>query len=255
MNKFTFVVFIYFLFLGASFSQQEKGIFGVNNWLNNWTEFQPNQEDYGDPAEILTGNITKNTKLLKRNVYLLMGNVFVTNEATLTIEPGTVIIGDYETKGTLIISRGSTIVADGLETDPIVFTSNRSRKKPGDWGGLVILGEAPTNKFGNGSVASLFPELSPEHYKNTNYGGDNAFSHAGILRYVRIEYAGARIGRGAYFPGLMLAGIGQTTLIDHVMVSFSAGKAIEIWGGDFEIKNTIAYKLSLIHISEPTRRS
>ena len=241
MYKITYFIFIYFLCLSAVFAQQEKGIFGVNNWLNNWTEFQPNQEDYGDPAEILTGNITKDTKLLKRNVYLLMGNVFVTNEATLTIEPGTVIIGDYDTKGTLIVARGSTIVADGLETDPIIFTSNRSRKKAGDWGGIFILGDAPTNKFGNGSVASFFPKLSPEHFQKTNYGGDNAFSHAGIMRYVRIEYAGARVGRGLYVPGLMLAGVGQTTLVDHVMVSFSAGKAFEIWGGDFEIKNAIIY--------------
>jgi hypothetical protein len=227
-----------------SFSQQEKGIYGVNNWLHNWTEFEPNSNDYGEPSEIITGFINKDTKLLKRNVYLLMGNVFVTDNATLTIEPGTVIVGDYETKGTLIVTKGATLIADGLETDPIVFTSNRARKKPGDWGGIVILGEAPTNKFGNGSVAELFPQLSPSLYSNTNYGGDKAYSHSGILRYVRIEYAGTRIGRGAYFPALVAAGIGKTTLMDHIMVSYAGGKAFEIRGGDFEMKNAVTYKSS-----------
>jgi hypothetical protein len=62
---------------------------------------------------------------------LIQGNVYVTNNAVLTIEPGTVIIGDFETKGTLVITKGASIIADGLETDPIVFTSNRSLKKAG----------------------------------------------------------------------------------------------------------------------------
>ena len=126
--------------------------------------------------------------------------------------------------------------------DPIVFTSNRSRKKPGDWGGLILLGDAPTNRFGNGSVAKLFAQLSPEHYANTNFGGENDYSHSGILRYVRLEYAGARIGRGAYMPALMAAGIGKTTMIDHIMVSFCGGNAVEIWGGDLDIKNAVSYK-------------
>jgi hypothetical protein len=84
-------------------AQQEKGITGLNNWLNNWTEFKPNKVEYVANQIILAGNISVNTKLLKRNIYLIQGNVYVTNNAVLTIEPGTVIIGDFETKGTLVI--------------------------------------------------------------------------------------------------------------------------------------------------------
>ena len=127
---------------------------------------------------------------------MLVGNVFVTNNATLTIEPGTVIIGDYDTKASLTISRGATIIADGLETDPIVFTSNRSIKRAGDWGGLIVLGDAPTSKFGNGSVASFYSTLDSSNYGSTNFGGENSSSCSGILRYVRIEYAGKRIKCG-----------------------------------------------------------
>ena len=148
-----------FFYVANLFAQQEKGIIGTDNWLNNWTQFKPKYEDYGDPTQILTGDISIDTKLYKRDVYLLVGNVFVTGGATLTIEPGTVIIGDYESNASLTITKGSSIIAEGYETDPIVFTSNRSVKKPGDWGGLIILGDAPNNKFGNGSVAPYFPGL------------------------------------------------------------------------------------------------
>ena len=149
---------------GSSFAQQEKGIIGKNNWLNNWTEFRPNQDKHGEPTQILSGNITQDTKLTKRDTYLLLGNVFVTDNTTLTIEPGTVIIGDFKTNGSLIITKGSKIMAEGEETDPIIFTSNRSVKKEGDWGGVFILGDAPINKFGNGS--SLNYGLQPSSFEN-----------------------------------------------------------------------------------------
>jgi len=242
MKTFNRLIWIFLLIFGSAYSQQEKGIVGRNNWLTNWTEFNPNQVDYGEATEILNGNITADTKLVKRNVYLLLGSVFVTNNATLTIEPGTVIIGDYESKASLTICRGSKIIADGLETDPIVFTSNRSVKKSGDWGGLIILGDAPTNKFGNGSVASYYTQLNPASYGNTNYGGDNAKSNSGILRYVRIEYAGKRLKNVGYFNGLLLASVGSETIFENIMVSYSAGNSFEVIGGDVKLDKAVSYK-------------
>ena len=233
---------IFLFIIGNVFGQQEKGIIGANNWLYNWTEFEPNQEDYGEPTQILAGNITKDTKLSKRDIYLLLGSVFVTNNATLTIEPGTVIIGDYESKASLTISKGATIIADGLETDPIVFTSNRSVKRAGDWGGLIILGDAPTNKFGNGSVASFYSQLDPSSYVHTNFGGENITSNSGILRYVRIEYAGKRIKRAGYFNGLLLASVGNETILENIMISFSAGNSFELWGGEVNLNKVVSYR-------------
>lgn len=160
MKNFTQILFIFLFVTGSLFSQQEKGIVGSENWLNNWTDFKPNQSDYGEPTKILAGNISENTTLIKSEVYLLLGNVFVNNGATLTIEPGTVIMGDYKSNGSLTVTKGAKIVASGLQTDPIVFTSNRTVKRAGDWGGVVLLGEAPTNKFGNGSVAKFYPDLT-----------------------------------------------------------------------------------------------
>ena len=148
-----------FIICSSLFAQQEKGITGYENWLKSWTEFRPNKVDYNKPTKILTGNIVNDTKLNKSDTYLLLGDVFVTDSTTLTIEPGTVILGDFDTKGSLTISNGSKIIANGKVTDPIVFTSNRSVKKPGDWGGLIILGDAQTNLTNNNSKIAYGLEL------------------------------------------------------------------------------------------------
>ncbi|MFB9055580.1 hypothetical protein ACFFU9_02385 [Mariniflexile ostreae] len=244
MKHFIQISFIFLFAVGSVFAQQEKGIVGTNNWLNNWTEFNSNQKEYGEPTQILTGTITEDTKLSKREVYLLMGNVFVTNNATLTIEPGTVIIGDFNTKASLTIAKGASIIANGLETDPIVFTSSRSVKRPGDWGGIIILGDGPTNKFGNGSVSSYYTELNAAVYKNSNFGGENPNANSGVMRYVRIEYAGKRISSDTYFSGLFLAGVGNETIFENIMISFCAGNSYEVWGGEVHFEKVVSYKSS-----------
>lgn len=220
-------------------AQQEKGIIGSNNWLNNWTEFKPNKVDYGEANQILAGNITVNTKLYKKNVYILQGSVYVTNNATLTIEPGTVIIGDYESSASLVITKGATIIAEGLETDPIVFTSNRSSRKAGDWGGIVILGDAPTNKFGNASSVNFDLDASL-----TSYGGSNVSSNSGILKFVRIEFAGKKIKGLGNFNALLLAGVGNKTVLENIMISYSAGDSFEIFGGELTLNKMVSFKSS-----------
>ncbi|WP_299336700.1 hypothetical protein [uncultured Psychroserpens sp.] len=243
MKKITQITLFFLLVYSNAFAQQEKGITGYNNWLNPWTEFRPNKVEYNKPTQILTGNITTDTKLYKRDVYLLLGDVFVTDSTTLTIEPGTVIIGDFKTKASLTISNGSKIIADGTHTDPIIFTSSRSVKKPGDWGGLFILGDAPTNKFGNES--SLNYGLRPSNANSISYGGDNPYSYSGVLRYVRIEYAGKRTKDYGYFNGLTLAGVGQQTILENIMVSYCEGNSFNVLGGDIILDKLVSYKSSI----------
>lgn len=240
MKNFTHTIFVMLIVVGNSFAQQEKGIFGKNNWLNNWTEFKPNHVEHGEPTQILSGNISQDLTLTKRDTYLLLGNVFVTDSTTLTIEPGTVIIGDFKTNGSLIISKGSKIMAQGMETDPIVFTSNRSVKKEGDWGGIFILGDAPINKFGNASSVNY--GLRPSTFHNISYGGNNTESNSGILKYVRIEFAGKRTKEYGYFNALTLAGVGSKTIIENVMVSYSDGNSFNILGGNVNLEKLVSYR-------------
>ncbi len=241
MKKITQIIFTFFLAFSC-LAQQEKGIVGEMNWLNNWTEFKTSQIDYGEPTQILTGNITEDTTLSKGEVYLLLGSVFVTPGVTLTIEPGTVVFGDYKTDGSLTIARDAHILAKGNPTDPIIFTSNRSVRKPGDWGGIIILGNAPINRYGSGSVASYHPNLKPIDYANTNYGGEKISGFSGELRYVRIEYAGKRISQDTYFNGLLLASVGASTVLDHIMVSNCGEDGFEVWGGNVSLNNLVSYR-------------
>ena len=242
MKKIILITVTLILAVQVVFAQQEKGIVGKTNWLNNWTEFETNRTDYGEPTQILAGNISENTTLTKGEVYLLLGSVFVTNNATLTIEPGAVILGDFETNGSLTISRGSKISAEGYKTDPIVFTSNRSVKRAGDWGGVIILGDAPINRYGSGSIATHFPYLNGSDYQNTNYGGDNIEGNSGTMKYVRIEYAGKRVSQDIYFSGLLLASVGTGTVLEHIMVSNSGDDAFLVWGGNIALNNLVSFK-------------
>ncbi|SHH60924.1 hypothetical protein [Winogradskyella jejuensis] len=233
--------FVLFIFIICSTSaQQEKGIYGFDNWLDSWTDFNPSKTIYGEPSQILTGTIDKDLTLKKRDVYLLLGDVFVTDSTTLTIEPGTVILGDFKTNGSLTIANGSKIIAKGEQTDPIVFTSNRPLKKPGDWGGVFILGDAPTNRFGN--EASINYGLKPDSFENLKYGGENTLSNSGIMRYVRIEFAGKRTKQYGYFSGLTLAGVGEETVIDNVMVSYCRGNSFNVLGGNVILEKMVSFR-------------
>lgn len=240
MRKITITTLVIFLMIGNVFAQQEKGIIGYDNWLDNWSEFQPSKIEYEEPTQILSGRITKDTRLTKRNTYLLVGDVFIANNSTLTIEPGTVILGDFKTKGSLIISKGSKIIAEGKQTDPIIFTSNRSVKKPGDWGGVIVLGEAPLNTYGNES--SINYGLRPSSFMDIIYGGQDPESNSGILKYVRIEFAGKRTKEHGNISGLTLAGVGSDTTIYNVMVSYCQGNSFNLLGGNLILVKMVSYR-------------
>lgn len=232
------LIWVFFIVVSNVSAQQEKGIFGSSNWLNNWTEFKPAKADYGEATQILAGNISVNTRLTKKDVYIIQGNVYVTNNAVLTIDPGTIIIGDSDSRGTLIITKGSQIVAEGLETDPIVFTSNKSLKKAGDWGGIIILGDAPINKFGLYTSVN-YDDLDPAL---TTYGGTNPASSSGVLRFVRVEYAGKKARGADNFDAILLGGIGNKTILENIMVSYAAGEAFDVLGGEPVMSKIVSYR-------------
>lgn len=219
--------------------QQAKGIIGTNNWMNNWTNFNPSKIEYSEATNIIAGTIDKDTRLVKRNTYQLVGIVYVTNNATLTIEPGTVIRGDDKTCGTLVITNGSKLIAEGLETDPIIFTSNKeiTDRRPGDWGGIIILGKAPINSLGG--LHTLPFNLEP---LLNHYGGQDAEDNSGVLKYIRIEFAGRKLSSDKELNGLSLAGVGRKTTLSNIQISFSNDDSFECYGGDLNMNNLISYR-------------
>ena len=242
MKNFTKVLLVLIMVSASISAQQERGVIGSNNWLNNWTEFMPSKVNYGENTHILSGNISEDRVLYKKHTYLLLGNVFVTNNAILSIEPGTVIMGDAQSKATLTVTVGAAIIAEGTLTDPIVFTSNKITKKAGDWGGIIILGDGYTNKFGKNSVTSYYSNLESSNYMYANYGGEKQKNNSGFLSYVRIEYAGAKSKNASDSNALILAGVGAKTTINNVMVSYSAGNSVNVIGGDVNLNQMVSYK-------------
>lgn len=191
---------------------------------------------------VLEGKISSNRTLKKGFTYKLRGFVYVVDGATLTIEAGTTIEGEKgaSSRGTLVITRGCKIEAVGTAGEPITFTSDQATPTRGDWGGVVILGNAPTNASFNGTqgVGSVEGGVNTADGLGL-YGGTNAEDNSGTLKYVRIEYAGY-----AYLPdnelnGLTLAGVGSGTTIDYVEIFKANDDAIECFGGNVNLKHTV----------------
>jgi hypothetical protein len=237
--KKTAIIVIILINVFSLNAQETNGIIGSENWFNNWTNFKPKTTEYSESTHIINGIIEANMTLYKKNTYLLMDIVYVTNNATLTIEPGTIIRGDFATCGTLVITKGAKIIAEGTETDPIVFTSNKetSERRPGDWGGIIILGDAPINKFGG--IGTLDFNLNPKY---NFYGGLNSESNSGRLKYVRIEFSGRKLNALKELNGLSLAGVGNKTKMEYIQVSFSNDDSFESYGGDVIFNNLISFR-------------
>ncbi|MEP0860671.1 MAG: T9SS type A sorting domain-containing protein [Ignavibacterium sp.] len=188
---------------------------------------------------VIEGNINSNAFLSKNKRYLLRGFVNVNPPATLTIQAGTVIYGEKSTKGSLIINRGAKIFAQGTPDEPIVFTSQElpGNRGPGDWGGVILAGNATINV--PGGTATL------EGGTGTVYGGGttpNDDDNSGILKYVRIEFPGIAFLPDNEINGLTLGGIGRGTTIEYVQVSYSGDDSFEWFGGTVNGKYLIAFK-------------
>jgi hypothetical protein len=190
---------------------------------------------------VVSGNITTNTTWGPPNTYILSGFVYVKGGAELTILPGTIIKGEKSTKGSLIITRGSKIIADGTATQPIIFTSNEplGARTYGDWGGLIILGNAPVNVPGGFGVIEGGVDNAAG---DGQYGGNNAADNSGVLRYVRIEFPGIAFVPNSEINGLTFGAVGNQTLVDFVQVSYSGDDSFEWFGGTVNCKHLIAFR-------------
>jgi len=185
-------------------------------------------------SNVIAGTISS-SRFYAKGKYVLRGYVYVTEGATLTFEAGSVIQSDITEKGALIIERGGKLIADGKANSPIVFTSGKpvGQRAPGDWGGIIMLGNAPTNR-------PLDPGPTIEGGVGRKYGGTDPNDESGILRYVRIEFAGIAAEPGSEINGLTLGGVGAGTIIENVQVSFGNDDAYEFFGGTVNAKNLVA---------------
>ena len=180
----------------------------------------------------IEGEITASDTLTCDRLYLLVGPVLVRPGVTLTIAPGTTVLGDGASKGTLVVQPGARLVADGKRDAPIVFTSAQptAARKPGDWGGVILLGRAPTN-----ASSPTIEGIT----RGGEYGGQDGNDDSGVLRFVRIEYSGTRLGPNNEINGLTLGGVGRRTVIDHVQVRQTTDDCFEFFGGTVDARHLI----------------
>lgn len=201
----------------------------------------PNDGEY----EVLQGDISEDITLDASKIYLLRGKVYVQEGATISIPAGTVIFGEKNSDGTLIINRGGKIDAQGTASNPIVFTSQApvGFRNRGDWGGVVILGRAYNNNEANALIEGI---TGSAQSKNGIYGPDGVSpaddeESSGVMRYVRIEFAGIDLSMDNELNSLTMGAVGSGTEIDHVMVSYANDDAYEWFGGSVNHKYLIAY--------------
>ena len=182
----------------------------------------------------LVGSINTTTTLTSDKVWTLKGYVYVTDGAKLIIQPGTTIVSDISEKGALCIERGAQIIAEGTVSKPIIFTSGKpvGERTPGDWGGIVILGRAKTNRTSEPTI---------EGGIGRPYGGTNDLDNSGVLKYVRIEYAGIAAMPNSEINALTLGGVGSGTIIDNVQTIYANDDAFEFFGGTVNAKNLYAF--------------
>lgn len=182
----------------------------------------------------ITGNINQTITLTSDKTWTLKGYVYVTDGAKIIIQPGTKIVSDIAEKGALCIERGAQIIAEGTSTNPIVFTSGREdgQKSPGDWGGIVLLGRATTNRTSEPTI---------EGGVGRPYGGTNDNDNSGVLKYVRIEYAGIAALPNSEINALTLGGVGSGTIIENVQTIYANDDAFEFFGGTVNVKNLYAF--------------
>jgi hypothetical protein len=191
----------------------------------------------------ITTDITSNRLFHAETTYTLSGFIKVANGATLTIEPGTKIVGDYDVPGSsLFVLRGAKIIAPGTAENPIVFTSEKtSGRQAGDWGGLIIVGNGivnradPTILEGTGTNATTNPQV--------NYaGGNNNADDSGELRYVRVEFAGYATAADQELNSFTFAAVGSGTRLSYLQSLYGLDDSFEWFGGAVDAKYLVSYE-------------
>ncbi|MCK6513278.1 hypothetical protein L6R29_25385 [Myxococcota bacterium] len=183
---------------------------------------------------VISGIYNRDIRLTADTTWLLRGNVIFGDDqtpVTLRIDPGTKILADPSTRATLHIARNARILAEGTREKPIFFSSASPSPRAGDWGGLLLNGNAPQNHC----TASTSPCQNYASHGG-RFGGDKPEDNSGILRYVRIEYAGATPTTNA---ALSLRSVGSQTTIEFVRLHASSADGLSITGGNAQLKRIL----------------
>ncbi len=197
------------------------------------------------PIVQVTADITTNTNWVNTNIYQLTKVVSVANGATLTIQAGTKVIGGTITAGAappvtaLMVLRGSRLVAVGTANAPIVFTSaaTAGNRAPGDWGGLIIVGNARSNRTGRVVVEGPAP-ADTVSWNGGNLDNDNS----GEIAYTRVEFAGAAAILNSELNAYSLYAVGSNTRFEYNQAIRGLDDQFEFFGGKVDGRYLVSYE-------------
>ena len=203
---------------------------------------------------VVSGDITADRTFTNDTEWDLKGIVYVKNNATLTVEPGTFVIGQPGTTppSALIITQNGKITANGTKSRPIVMTSSLpfGQRTRGDWGGLALLGKAPINVGGNiadvgicAGTAGGCKNAPGTFYleglvgnADSLYGGNDPNHNCGSLKYVRVEYAGTILSPNNELNSFTWGGCGKATVSEHLQAIYGKDDCFEWFGGNNDAK-------------------
>ena len=182
-----------------------------------------------DPANFELNGVLESDRILDPSQpYSLTGSYIVKAGATLTIPAGTQIISQVASNNYIAIEKGANIDIQGTQSLPVVMESVSGNQ--GDWGGLVLLGDAVTTE-GVNATAEVGGFI---------YGGTNPSDSSGSINYLIIKNAGAQINADSQYNGLTLYAVGSGTSIDNVALLDGADDGVEFFGGSVSITNLYA---------------
>ncbi|KOO52788.1 lipoprotein, partial [Chrysochromulina tobinii] len=240
-----------------------KGAFGSDNWLDGWSFFNlPNRPGFvsstftcpsaadRDDSVALCGTLSADKMLYRGALYVLTCQVFVPSGITLAIQAGVTIYASPVASGgggapALIIEKGGFLLAEGTATSPITFTAfnptvssslsvstdstsaDTVLETRGKWGGLILLGSAPTNVPTTTQIEGITAKT---------YGGTNPTESSGSLQYVRVWHGGAVVGANNEINGITFGGVGSGTVVDHCEVAYNVDDGFEFFGGTVNVK-------------------
>ena len=199
-------------------------------------------QDGAEPGTCIipAGEYTEDITLTNNTVWVLGGAVYIgerratpqdpetNNSNSITIEAGTRIIG--ATGNTILgIQPGAKIFANGTANAPIVFTGANGEQR-GEWGGLTINGNAPLNVGGG---------LSVGEGESGVYGGDDPLDSSGVLRYLRVQYAGFLFNDTDELNGIAFQGVGSGTVVENIQVHANEDDGVEFFGGTVNARNVV----------------
>ena len=203
---------------------------------------------YGPRACLLPSTLTGDQTLTNNITWVMNGKVQVGTDtgqaggaaATLRIQPGTLLVSTGQSNNSfdhLAVNRGSKIFAEGSREFPIIMTSanelpgaDPANLAPGQLGGLVISGRAPSN---------CNPNCISEWDSTNRHGGTDAKDSSGVVRYMQVRYAGYEFVSGRELNSFTFNSVGSGTTLEYLQAFRGKDDGFEWFGGTANLRYAV----------------